>query len=50
MPTDNEVDKLEKLLVYSEAYIGIPYVETFRRFMCEKGVLGLICVRDMRVQ
>ena len=32
----NEFDKLENLLVDSEAYIGIPYVETFRKFKLVK--------------
>ena len=32
----NEFDKLENLLVDSEAYIGIPYVETFQKFKLVK--------------
>ena len=32
----NEFYKLENLLVDSEAYIGIPYVETFRKFKLVK--------------
>ena len=32
----NEVDKLEKLLVDKEAYIGIPYVNTFRKLKLVK--------------
>ena len=32
----NELEKLEKLLMDSEAYIGIPYVETFRKFKLVK--------------